>query len=385
MLVITGVLRLFSQKRPIPKFFIHSLSFDQIYSLNKSDDELFNFLSETRFNFSKNKDDYLIGLSNKRNFRKESLHKTRNISIFLLLHCINTRKLLSLISINWRNIPVILNVEILSKISTKLLIKIYFEYFLWEIVDLPIDATFITTQSSMNNLPTVFYMNRPNLMRKMIWYSTNNKPISEVNAVETDFPDFKGLAEFVDLNLVWEETDSIYLSSLGVTNTKAVGSMLFYPKKLKVRNNKKFTISYFDITPFEKFNGFLSEEMLIKNLLGIFEVVDSLKKNRGIDIVMNVKPKRSYSRLHSKKYIKIIDTISKDGRVNLLPSRTNLYELISESDFVFAVPFSSPALIAKELGVPTAYVCLLPRNYLLRDVNAIPVLTNKGELLDFIN
>jgi len=383
--IIIAMFRILVEKKPTPKYFIHSLSNDQIYSLDGSDRELFDFLRERRFDFSENKQDYLVACSKKKCFRKEYLRKTKNITFFLLSNCLDTKALINFISLNWRNALNLFNHKSSATISSERLIRIYFEYFVWKIVELPNDATFVSTQSSLSSLPVVFYMNRNDLCRKMMWYSTNNKPIKEVKGKEVKLPDFTELSSFVDMHLVWEETDSNFLSSLGVHNTKVVGSVMFYPKKLKKKLNGKITITYFDVTPFDNFRGFLSEDMLIKNLLGITKVIDALKISKNVEIIINIKPKRTYIKSHAKEYIKIIKNISSKENINLLPSRTNLYELISESDFVLAVPFTSPALIGRELGIPTAYVCLLPRNYVLQDVNNIQVIRSEKDLFDFLS
>lgn len=379
---ITGIvlLRFFFERKTIPKYFVHSLSFDQIYSLDRSDQELFDFLCENRFKFSKNVDDYLVEIPHRKSFCKDKMKKTRSISFYLLIHCLATKQLIELISLNWANAAILFDDGLFTRIRPKRFFRIFFDYFVWRIVELPIESTFITTQSSVLNLPAVFYINRKDLNRIMIWYSTNSKPIMRKNVLVKDFLDLKDLSMFVDMNFVWEETDNQYLSRFGVTKTKVVGSILFYPKNLKKQNEEKTVVTYFDITPFENFEGFLSESMLSKNILGIFQTIETIQS----EFELKLKPKRLYSRVHSKSYIRLIEKLSTHRNVKLLPPRTNLYELISQSDFVLAVPFSSTALIAKELGIPTAYVCLLPRDYILQDVNSIPVLTSKMEILNFI-
>ena len=48
--------------------------------------------------------------------------------------------------------------------------------------------------------------------------------------------------------------------------------------------------------------------------------------------------------------------MSKNRCVELISPLSNLYQVVSESDFVLAIPFSSPAVLAKELGVRSAFI-----------------------------
>jgi hypothetical protein len=72
--------------------------------------------------------------------------------------------------------------------------------------------------------------------------------------------------------------------------------------------------------------------------------------------LLRIKPKRKYSKVHSRAYISKIHELSKHENVELLSPRVNLYQVVSESDFILAVPFSSPAVLAKELGVRSAFI-----------------------------
>jgi hypothetical protein len=71
--------------------------------------------------------------------------------------------------------------------------------------------------------------------------------------------------------------------------------------------------------------------------------------------------------------------------LEILPQKSNLYDVIYNSDLVIAVPFSSPAVIAEELGVKSAFVCLSPENYnLINGYAGIPLITTNRQLIDFL-
>jgi hypothetical protein len=44
------------------------------------------------------------------------------------------------------------------------------------------------------------------------------------------------------------------------------------------------------------------------------------------------------------------------NKTKCLPASANLYQTISQSDLVLAIPFTSPALLGKELGVNSFFV-----------------------------
>ena len=63
---------------------------------------------------------------------------------------------------------------------------------------------------------------------------------------------------------------------------------------------------------------------------------------------------------------------------------SNLFELISESRVILVMPLSSPALIAKRLGIPCCYFNP-DKNYTFgNDYEGIEVINSKPKLLDFL-
>lgn len=76
------------------------------------------------------------------------------------------------------------------------------------------------------------------------------------------------------------------------------------------------------------------------------------------EVLFRLKPKRRYSNLHAKDYISLVRELSDEGLLELVPASANLYQTVSESDFVLAFPFTSPALIAKELQRDAIYLSL---------------------------
>jgi hypothetical protein len=78
--------------------------------------------------------------------------------------------------------------------------------------------------------------------------------------------------------------------------------------------------------------------------------------------------------------------LSNLGAVNLAAPESNLYKIIGESTLVLAVPFTSPATIAKEMGVESAFICFDLRDFELPSQYAgIPIITTKELLSRYLN
>jgi polysaccharide biosynthesis PFTS motif protein len=229
------------------------------------------------------------------------------------------------------------------------------------------NITLVTTISQINKLPFSFYIKAPRYARQMIWYATNWHPINRKGFKESGNFLNSDLNEFLDLNLVWDQFEVQALQKNGIQNAKAFGSMLFYPKIDHVVHPIVFTITFFDVTPYKQSDNFYTEEMSIDNLLGLVRIKKELELLSAKEIKLQVKPKKSYSSLHSDKYIETLDMLSKSGDLELLSEVSNLYEVVNSSSLILGTPFTSPVLIASELGVPAAFICLAPGDFILTD------------------
>ncbi len=379
------IISLFIKKRKIPRYVIHSLTKEQIYPFNNSDDTLFEFLSENRFALSDKCQDYLVDFKGFSCFRKNKLKKTWNSSIYLLVYCLKKSELFDLLRLNYICFLSVLRQKNLVYINKLTLLKLLFEYHVWTVIHLEGPMVFITTQSSLQKLPIAFYLGRKEINRQMFWYSTNNRPIAKNNEKANALKNSEELSTYIDAHLVWNNVEAEFLKNDGIANVKIVGSILFYPKTFERSFHDGKVVSYFDVTPFSDFQGFMSESMLLKNLLGICESTKILNVENSSNISLFLKPKRKYLKHHSRKYIQIIRRLNNIHELEILPQKSNLYDVIYNSDLVIAVPFSSPAVIAEELGVKSAFVCLSPENYnLINGYAGIPLITTNRQLIDFL-
>jgi len=136
---------------------------------------------------------------------------------------------------------------------------------------------------------------------------------------------------------------------------KSLGSLVLQEEELKRKTNDSFVITFFDVTPMAQAKDFYEPYIAMNNLECIFEMTKQLQDEFGKYLQLRVKPKRRYSKIHSQGYINKMNDGVHSGLVELLNPHTNLYSVISESDLVLSVPFTSPSVIARELDVPTFY------------------------------
>jgi polysaccharide biosynthesis PFTS motif protein len=219
----------------------------------------------------------------------------------------------------------------------------------------------------------------------MIWYATNWKPIGNHGSSSAPGIVSKDLEVFVDLHLVWDKFEIDTLREYGIVKTKAYGSMLFYPVTKTRVPPKILTITFFDVTPYKDSTGFYSEQRSTRNILGLVATIEKFKERSGLEICLQIKPKRKYSKAHSSKYVTILHDLSRSGSLTQLPSDSNLYNIVGGSSLVLGTPFTSPVLIAKELDVSCAFMSLDAEDFKLPSLqNGIRVLSKESELEEIL-
>ena len=252
----------------------------------------------------------------------------------------------------------------------------------------------------LTHLPYIFDRNLQFGKRLMIWYSANAVPINyrDKNLVRTHFNEKNFEFMPLDLHYVWNQPHKDYLDS--VTNplipVEVRGSLMFYLPQNEKGLTKVYDIVIFDVTPYELSrksdfdqipigqNSIYNSYFAIKFLQDLLWVVHEIDRCFDTELRIALKPKRKYTPLHSKEYLAFLENLSKNGLIDILESESDLYKTISESRICISYPFSSPAVIAKELDIPTAY--FLAGNSIESNslVDGIPFIADRTKLLDFI-
>jgi polysaccharide biosynthesis PFTS motif protein len=376
-------IRIFIKRAEMPQLIFHSLTHDQAFPKNSSS-AFTDFIQSERFDFGCENREILLEIRSSKGHKDSEVATTRNLSLHIMTRCSTWPEF----AIFVRNLAVatwcIVKSRQMQVKSIKYLIRTQIESSVWKSVSPP--RFFITTQSCMQNLPIPFYLSGVKFQKLMMWYSTNNRPVLRADEQFTPHSNSSELQNFVDLHLVWNEEEKAWLNLNGVSKSKVVGSIIFRPQ-LKVSCERKlYDMVYFDVTAIPRNDIFMSEEMLISNLTVFSELLDIMGQKTSRIISGFIKPKRKDQKIHSSSYLELRNDLVSRGVIHALDPESDLYEIISRSKVVLAAPFTSPANIARELGVPVAYFCLLTRDYRLGDeVNGIPILRSFIELEEFLS
>ncbi len=384
LIIVLSILRFLVRRIPIPKVIFYSLSLGQVFRRGNSED-FAQFIAEKRFGFGFASSEILVELKGFRKRKSTSVTITRNVAVFLILHCLTWNEFLKYASFSLKfSFQALVHKSIHSQPSKKL-IQMQIEFPLWKSSGRLEQTICVTTQSTMLNLPICFYVGAVRLEKLMLWYSANNRPTLRIGEPEPPYPNALELKNYIDTHLVWSENERLWLRSQGIDNVKVLGSMTFTPRQRNLSDDKFLDVVYFDVTAIPRNDIFMSEEMLTENLMGYVGALESLRELKSSPVKGYLKPKREHTKIHSKDYINLRNNLADSDKFDLLDFDIDLYEVIAKSRLVLAVPYTSPAFIAQELNIPVAFFCLSPRDYQLElEMNCIPVLKNRDDLKQFI-
>ncbi len=216
------------------------------------------------------------------------------------------------------------------------------------------------TQTLLFYPPTIFenaeYASIP---RNMWWYSANNIPFVSKNGKQAFFDESIYRQSNINRNYVWSEEQIEFVSAITGVESEDLGSLVFYLMEPPIftRSQNPFTLTIFDVTPFSQTgeDEFYSFSVCSNFLLDLSKIVKDLEKELNIQIRIQIKSKRERSEKHDERYFDLLHSLVNDYSIVLVSENANLYNLIFESDLVVSIPFTSPALIARELRVPSCY------------------------------
>lgn len=344
---------LFRKRRPSPTACIFSLSSEQVFC-KSSPNGILDFFNEDRFSSRVDFSLPIIEVRSLKSIFGKNQRITYDTAMYLLTAVIKREQYKAICFDVFKELS---NLDRSYDLKLRSLKREILDRFVYlHYLSLNVNRTvFVTTQTSLNNLPLVFKLARKS-KKVMIWYSTNSKPIYAVDDHNRKLLDFECIVEDVDEHWVWDMDDVKFLGMSGIVNSIALGSLLFQEREFGNKSLDKFVVTYFDVTPFSASSGFYSEKNTIAVLENVAFFASQMNRKYPGVFELRIKPKRKYSKRHSKIYISKIKEISNHLPISMIPASANLYKTVSESDYVLSIPFSSPAILAKELGVKTAFI-----------------------------
>jgi polysaccharide biosynthesis PFTS motif protein len=105
--------------------------------------------------------------------------------------------------------------------------------------------------------------------------------------------------------------------------------------------------------------------------------------DRGL--VMAHKPKRTVGRLLHRGYARLLEQLREEAHVFHVHPDTSAAVLVSQCIAVISAPFTSTALIAREMGIPSAFYD--PLGIIQKDdrgARGLPIVTGRDELREWL-
>jgi hypothetical protein len=258
----------------------------------------------------------------------------------------------------------------------------------------------LTTTSAIMNREYIFQIDGDFGTRVMIWYSANSIPINyrdpKLNRALVD----KNLYSFmpIDQHFVWTEDHKNFLKPLlhKDINVKVCGSLMFYQPKNKYNLNKIHDLMIFDVAPYNdlqihynskfpgSFNSIYNFVYCKRFLEDILWVREKIFFSANVSLKISLKLKREFTSAHSVAYINYVKLLSNNKLLDILSPNVDIYEIISQSKICISFPFTSPAIIATELGVPSIYYLENDIMTSYNEIHGVPFVEKKEMLLKFV-
>jgi len=367
--------------RPIPAVCVVSLSREQIFQA-KTPETLLSCFREPRFDNPAG--DILIETKTFRFFKNRADSFKTSIPIYFFINSLENSQRVEVLNLFDRTTKKwIINSDMKMRANLKVMYFL-FELAVWYAIKAE-KITLITTQSTMNNLPAAFEISNSSFDRRMFWYSTNSQPILKKGFI-LERPIFsESLNRSVDMHYVWDLNSRDFLMSDGITNVKAVGSILFVKPELLTRHKFEFYLAYFDVTPIENADTYYTSERMCANLSKIVQITSQLSTKNRIRINLLVKPKREINSNHSREYINLLNTYEVDGLLKILKPDANLYGIASSVDCIIGIPFTSPVVVGRELKIPATFIDMHKDDYHVPEThNGFQVISDDTQLISWL-
>jgi polysaccharide biosynthesis PFTS motif protein len=387
-ILIFGLCR---SKSKVPSSIVFSLTSEQVFR-GKGIENLLTSLREKRFQDFFQASNLLIEVRSIKSLLVHNKSITIDAPFFLLTRCVKKEHYQFFMMKVLRSVIMFRNQELSGLKEVK---RSVFDLAVYEVLYQYLYAEFdlVTTNSSLKKLPLAFECPVRG-RRVMVWYSTNSKPMYFRGKQQRLNWDISSVKKGLDLHLVWTKNEVAFLESLGFNNSHAIGPILFQTQSLAERNNDKYVITYFDVTPLAPSNywilgtqeNYYSEQDALGDLEAIVKLSDDLMDTFDKKVKVRIKPKRAYSPMHSKKYITKLIEYSQELRIELVNPDSNLYEVVSQSDLVIATPWSSPAVLAKEMSLNSIFFAIRVADWHHPyEYEGIRVINSLNELAAYVN
>ncbi len=199
----------------------------------------------------------------------------------------------------------------------------------------------------------------------MVWYSQNSVPVVyAADPLDTPLPNFRFIK--TDEMWVWTEGFRTFLENLGCRAAYHVaGPILWYlPEAGGARRPDEIRVAVFDVTPLSDeaalrmglIGNYYSTAVMTRFIEDILHACAETERTTRRRVRVLLKHKRDYRPAHDPRYVSLIRGHSGPGKaIEPVPMDSNMYSFIYGCDLAVVIPYSSPALVALDIGRPAVY------------------------------
>jgi hypothetical protein len=229
-----------------------------------------------------------------------------------------------------------------------------------------IEANIITNTNWLQQFLWMSDLSNRHFETYMALYSLNSSTLKfKDDPVAAAHPGIRHLR--ADLIWIWDAFYEKVLRHEGVfCRIQVVGPILWYlPKNILARRNSQVCrLCVFDVSPMTKeallsrgmLGSYYSAQTMKSYLDDILVAADELQKQLGCEVEIVLKHKRTRTPAHDDSYFSYVNELCESNdHLRLVGEDLNLFSLITESDLVVVIPYSSPGYVANYLGVPALF------------------------------
>lgn len=190
--------------------------------------------------------------------------------------------------------------------------------------------------------------------------------------------------------LVWDDyqADFVRRAAGDASRVLEVGPIWFSSCPAELPTINRTRIALFDVTPFRhsKFCGLGLDNLFYTPEVASRFIEDVLDLANAAKATVLWKRKRNVGKHAHPSYRKFAETLVEGEALRIIDPDLSAFRVVIESDMVISMPFTSTALIARSLGIPSVYYD--PCGMVQRDDRAahgIDVLIGREELEKWVN
>jgi len=182
--------------------------------------------------------------------------------------------------------------------------------------------------------------------------------------------------------LVWDKYQKSFVESFDSSQKNIeITGLIDYSFSYKKIDIPKQSIALFDVTPFRLSEyvtfGAAPEYYVYSVSKKFFDAILSETKNKNLTLIHKYKRKHNF---FDKRYLSMIKELSKMKNFINVDADIDASFIIKNVKAVISMPYTSTAIIARELGKPSIYYDSVGASKKMKSFHDIPILTSPEEL-----